>query len=864
MLSASWFHRNLVAQESAPEEPKQPYVYSLGLSGMTSFAAGRWGALRATVVNPTDSNKVIRISAWIDGREQDQFGRDIQVPAHARITTSFPIWIPNPNEPTGPPENVDPYGASPSPGPSGSDVNNSTSSEIRFGRVDLKAWVSDVTGPTPIPLQARANEMQFELSATMEMPELRMGIVESVLPQRDVVHGMGMEAAVALRTTNRMSKRLQTFLPYEFPSDPAILDSFDQIVIAGPGLTADSRSTQAFREWILRGGRAWIMVDSVDLDWLSGLLQDSMSVVEADTTTLEQVRWHYELSTAMPDEVRDYEEPIAFRRCVVDGGNAEWTIDGWPAMVTHELGRGKVVLSFVGPRALVKPANQRDFGIEPPEFAGGNSLRADLYSSNFKLEEFLEKTAFTSMLGERGPQFPKPAAAAEYVGANISYKVPSKYIVFGALGVFCASITLVGLVVAKRERLRSMLYVTPLVSLLALVVLSAIGMVSRSSVSEVASELQLVRGEDGVDEIDVFTTGQVFVSTASARRIEASGAGVLMPRRSDSNVKLWQRLWTDHDSWNMPEVSIPVGMLNVDRHQSQTLDELVTIQATFDSEGLVGQLRWPGLQAASDAVLRGESRSLLAELSEDGSFRVSADREFAPGQYVAGATLSDEQQRRQSFLREFLVTERETRPRAMFYVWGSLREPGVSFEGVDRRSGSALYMAPLKLNSPAPNTPVRIPRGLMSVRTVQGVDGRAREGSTAYVWAKDEWVQLAAPAESTSTHYVTFRMPECLLPLQLDSVDVSMQVSADDLRIRLSGLDGDNKVELANEVSPRSTIRFQVTDPKLLELTELGEWVLVLEVDRLPETSMQANWKVESLEVDVRGTARVAEALAVE
>lgn len=844
-------------QESDQPKVEQPYIQSIAGWGMGSFVPGRWGCLRATVFNPTNEDRLIQINAFVVGREYDQFGRTVKVPARSRVISVFPFLVPERQPSAEEAQQVDPFSTAVN-GNAAAPQDPNQPREIKFEQLDIKAWATDVTGPADVPLMARANEPQFEVPANLALPELRMGIIESVYPQPEIFHGMGLEAAVALRTTNRMSTRLHMFIPYEFPSDPAVLDSYDQLVVAGPGLVADSRSTDAFRAWIMRGGRAWIMMDEADLEWVQSVVGDAISFEPADTTTLEQVRWRYVASSSVPDEVRDYEDPVDFHRYLVSGGRTEWTIDGWPATVTLEMGRGRILFSFVGPRALVRPAHQADFGIQPPTVEGAPSLAADMYSSRYKLEDFLEKTSFTSMLGDRPPQFPKEEAANEYVRAHVGYKVPARGMIVGVLFAFCGAIALTGFVLARRERLRVMLYATPAISLVTAIVLTVVGLSSRGNVSEVVAELQVVRGEDGLDEVEIYSAGKVFVNSATPRMVEADSAGTARFLRASSDIKLWQQLWEDTDRWSLPNVSAPVGTTDVIRQQSITLPQTVTVQATFDSQGLIGKLDWPGLSNPADALVRGETRSLLAEVGDDGTFRVSADSELAPGQFVTGATLNDEQQRRQSFLRDYLITDRESAPRNMFYVWGDLQEPGLSYERIERRSGYALHVAPLRLVPPADNTPVRIPQGLLRVRTVQSVATRVREGSTAYSWASGDWVKLAAPAENTSTHFVTFQMPECLLPMKLDEVDCRLEIAANQLRVRLLAVDGEQQIELANEVSPQAAIQLHLTEENMLRLTELGEWVLVLQVERLPETEMGATWQVKSLEVDVRGTARVS------
>lgn len=837
---------SVAAQSSVDEEPSI-YVQSISPVGMRSYVRGRWGSVRAVVFNPTNGDREVKITGYIDGYEHQQYGRIVEVPARTRIIAWFPFYIPEKEVEQAP--DIDPY-ANNEPTPAGDGRPPFQRPTLDY--VDLMCWATDITDGQSIPLPATENEPRFVVPINFGHPEPMLGVLGDVMPNRfapDIT--LELEAIKASRTTYGRTFRTFQFLPYEFPVDATVLEAFDQIAIMGPGLVADSQSTEALRAWVQRGGRLWIMLEHVDHDWLRSLLADVAVIEPVGVTTLEQVRWHYELPGDVPDEVRDYEEPIEFHRLLTTGLTTEWTVDGWPAVSTLDWGRGSILFTSIGSRSLMFPANQNDFGIPPPRVEGGASSFAD-YSSPYKLEDFLSKTSFATFVRENKPLVPNQEAAAEYVRAQLAYSAPRRGTIVLLLLTFCAGLGMAGYALARQEKLRLMLVVGPILSLCFAAVFAVIGFTSREATGDVVGELQLVQGRDGSTGIDIEATGRVFVTNSLGREVDSREAGTTRFQRADSDVRLWEQSWVDFDHWRMDDLAPPVGTLSLMRYQSDLMTRPLTIQATFDEEGLVGRFDWEGLEGASDALIRGEVLASHVSLAEDGTFRVSADQELNPGQYVIGATLSDEQQRRQKFLRQFFVTDRDAPPEPMFYVWGNLRNPRVDYEGIDSRNGAALHMAPLRFVSPPANTPVRVPQSLLRIRSLQNLT--TREGSTAYAWSSDEWSQMNAPAEKVSTHFISVKLPPALLPLRLDKIDVSLEIEANDLSVTLLGVEDGATFELVSETSPRGTIRLSIEDPRALRVSADGEWLLGLEVGRLPETKMGTTWQVRDFKIDVRGT----------
>ena len=98
------------------------------------------------------------------------------------------------------------------------------------------------------------------------------------------------------------------------------------------------------------------------------------------------------------------------------------------------------------------------------------------------------------------------------------------------------------------------------------------------------------------------------------------------------------------------------------------------------------------------------------------------------GQFLAGAVLSDEQQRRQKLYREFLKPVQNERPddRPVLLAWARPVETHFRLAAEARETGTALLIVPLRLERPAPGTRVTIPAPLGANRAKSHESGQIR------------------------------------------------------------------------------------------------------------------------------------------
>jgi hypothetical protein len=299
---------------------------------------------------------------------------------------------------------------------------------------------------------------------------------------------------------------------------------------------------------------------------------------------------------------------------------------------------------------------------------------------------------------------------------------------------------------------------------------------------------------------------------------------------------------TDLDSWHWEEPLLTRDPRVGPFHAVVPLGEPLTAVAHFGPNGLEGRLSAGPFRDLADAVLTPPNgRSLAVHIDPDGAFRVGADDVRPPDQYLAGAVLSDRQQRRQEVYQKYLTPPKAGRPDgpAMLLAWASPLDLNFTPVPDARTVGDALLALPLHLERSPVGTHVTVPGPLLTCRRRVPPDGWTRPTMTFSYGADME---------------LRFQLPAAVLPLQVERARLSAKISAPGRRVVISAPSDGGLVELQRVDSPLDPIRIDVTDERLLRLDANG--CLHLNVS-LSEAEVEA-WKIDYLEIEVSGTVTAA------
>ena len=829
---------------SQAQEEKEPTAYMQSFTGygMRSFVGDRWGSLQVIAVNPTPEDREVFVTIFNSRDQVDQYCKTVWVPANSRITT----WLPF-------------FAGTGELGQAGAKATNSGPSQNGAGPpglalappsqdpVDIRAWVVDVHNGVETAVPTSTGENFVEIRVPLALREQRSAILhdhERTGPEsKDMVY----EAMVAMRVATRNTRRISEMVPGEIPADPVVLGTFDNILIATDDIFRQTGFIDALRGWLLKGGQLWLMLDKVSPEVAQQILGDCVALEWVDDTSMNSFTLESKYDPVNPSTELFYEDPVTQRRVILDGGEVEMEINGWPALFWLPYGRGKIMVTTLEARGWVRKFGQQDVVAGMGGRGEVNEMQRQLFQHDFVLVDPMKSAAEKFVEGSRSPA-PEPMDSRQFAADQIGYTIPSRFLIGSVLFTFCLVLAGSGWYLVSIDRASLMLGLSPILSLVCGGVLYGVGVANRDQAPETLAELQFVRVVDGSTQLDKESTGTVYVTSGEERTITSSAGDLVHLQRTEANNEYRRMIWNDDHIWDLDNVVLPAGQTYMSQPSIEQMDRPVRISATFDPSGLTGTLDIPGVVKPTDGVIVFEKGFAPVRFEGSNQFRVDAMDSLAVGQFISSDVLSDQQRRHQEFYRRMFVERGDWEAlRPILFFWDDVRPVSVTIPGIETHAGAAFYSVPLTLSTPEPGTAVTIPQSLLQIRT--GSDAMGEMVSPLYSWRSGEWVE----SKSYSTVFLRFKVPEALVPIRLDRVKFSIDLQAEDRTVEFATVIDGELNPLKRVDSPRETFTFEVTDTPSLGLNPKNEWVFALKVDRLVNQTDIAAWKINDLKIEMSG-----------
>ena len=306
------------------KEDKPSLAGAGGAAGIGQYPPLNWGVVASTIVNPTDSEQKLLVTFNFDDTSTLQFASQVWVPPQSRRTVWLPIRT-NSFE-------VDPF---------------------KPRTLALTQQLFDMNGAQPVML----SQQPGLLIATRD--HWITGMLSGGSEADDEAEDDSINAALAMRQSMDLSRRMAFLRESALPSMVAGWRGLSALVISAPKPALDAAQTAAVRQWLLGGGRLWIMVDRVDPAFMAALLGDAWTLRVIDRVPL--------------DVVKVDPAPAAGINVVVDD-DLNVTLDGKPAgaLAWDDRARPKSLDKFRDAlRAMVEEADGRDGRNVAFRFTGG-------------------------------------------------------------------------------------------------------------------------------------------------------------------------------------------------------------------------------------------------------------------------------------------------------------------------------------------------------------------------------------------------------------------------------------------------------------------------------------------------------------
>lgn len=802
--------------QSPSEAGSTPEVrFSIKTGAVEAVVPGRWSEIKVTAANLTDEPVDLLATTYIDPDSSLQYGRRFWVPAKARTAVWHPIRLPGREE-------------------SGQKSMKFQSMLTREGR-----------GATELITQ-EFGSLQQDIFARITDRERCTGAVDdrpAGEPGRITVMDFLMTAKYEINLT-----QMPTFLADRLlPPNPEGLDPLDHLVIADNRVADDPAGIAAVRAWLFSGGHLWIMFDRVRPELLTRLLGDEFHCAEVDRVGLTEVAFtSTRPGTPIPAEPALHELPVEHVRTIVDGVDVIYSVNGWPAALTRQCGRGRLLVTTLAADGWTRKRNRAD------------KRASALHPHMTDYVPTLPLNHLSSLFFQpRGESPMTPAVSERHLEGFIGYQIPARGNVLGVLFGFTAALAAVGALLARRGRLEYLAVAVPVAAVLAGGMLLAAGNSSRS-IPSTAAVVEFIEPMSGTPIALASGSAGMFLPSDDDARIEGVSGGVALPEMKGQEQTTRRLVWSDTGVWKWENLRAIPSVRFAPIRGPAPLAAPVSNRATFQDRGVTGRLALPPDIVPSDGLIIGPSGRMGVTFGADGAWNSTVDDVLAGDQLLTANVLDDEQNRRLQTLKSVLATSTPERPFASdptLLFWSSPWNMGMTLSESGETAGSALVAIPITIDRPAPGSVFHIPSAWLAIRAAPGPDGVVPSG--LYDNLRARWSEKATPTLT----WLRFQPPEELSPFDIKSGRLTVDVAGPIGKLEIAGFDGREVVPIKQWIDPIGKLTLALDDPALFKLDARGGFFLRVaggDPDRpeltRPSADSEVNisyWRIESLTLDL-------------
>ncbi|MDB5391960.1 MAG: hypothetical protein JWM11_7606, partial [Planctomycetaceae bacterium] len=792
------------------------------------------------VVNRQEKPLELLSASYFNDEPTLQYGRKVWLPPRSKLQSWHPVKLPA--------------------------IRKEDGKTIQF-----QSLVMDAEGADEVLIRTDSGRMQHDGFLFLSH-EMITGVIDDLEGEYTQQTNETLELITNCRLKQSLSRNISTLTDTLFVPAQESLQPLDQLVICDGRSVKDAAGISSIRQWLNGGGHLWVLLDQVDPALLEMLLGDDFDCEVVDRVSLNTVRIQAgEASPRGSGSEAFFEQPVDLVRVIVSDVETAFTVNGWPAAFWKNCGKGRLLVTTLGPRGWQErrpkapPVIQRSRrpGRRPDVPGSGPDVAPDGVAQALEnLSTYIPNDPMSYLCLEFwAPRKPDPVAPADLepiVQQYVGYVIPSRTLVVGLLVGFSGVLALAGLGLWRLGRMEWLGVIGPVLAIGVSLVLIALGRQQRHSIPPTTASVQFVDVVDGTDA--VLAEGQLGIFTPEQGQSTLGGhaGGWVMPDMKGLEGTTRRMLWTDLDRWEWKHLPAMSGSRNASFVTSIAMSQRITAQATFGPEGLTGQLQTADGQQVEDVLIATNTGRIGVDLSENGHFTARDRSVFSREQFLSANLLTDEQNRRRQILQTLLTNpNRKDFPvRPMLYFWTKPLDLGFEFAPETQQSGTALVAVPLELRRPPVGTDVSIASPLLAFKAAVGPDGSPPTG----LWDQLQrvWSEKSAP----SSTWLRFQVPQVLLPIRPISGRIVVSVSGPIGKLEIAGVRQGRIVPLKTWIDPVGTVELHIADGETLTPDSSGGILLRVsggdgsqtELPRPPggEAARQSYWRIESLTADLK------------
>src|SRR5262249_5231970 len=253
-----------------------------------------WGAYDFTLSNKTGIDRAGRVFAFLKGRPDVQYGRDVWVPANATLSSWMlvgPAFEPLQGQ-------LSDFELLVYERAGGKDqlVSPDTEQQVRTGaaRFEKRAPFTTLV----------LDDEESKGNGFGALPQPASSVDEALLLARGFRYAANLEVEAA-------SVRADTL-----PPNARAFDGIDHLVIASQKIAHDPAGVLAARRWLLDGGQIWVMLALVDAESVAPLLGDALDFRVVDRVGLTTFKV-ISKDEGPPEQMPEQDQPVQFARVLL-------------------------------------------------------------------------------------------------------------------------------------------------------------------------------------------------------------------------------------------------------------------------------------------------------------------------------------------------------------------------------------------------------------------------------------------------------------------------------------------------------------------------------------------------------------------
>ena len=805
--------------------------------GTLTFVPGQWGDLQLRLENNSDTARDLLCSSYFGEQSTLQFGRQVWIPAHARLNISHPVLLP-------------------------------PADQLKGDVLEVRSLVIDKSSGQEVLLKNDGGQLLHERSLLVNSTDRKTAVIAGWRSEETIPEDV-LNLVIAGRINQALNYQVTALTGQFLPSDEASLKCFDHIVVAENRLLDDLAALTALRRWLHAGGRLWIMLDRTDPVLVERLLGDDFACHLIDRVDLTTVRIDKAATLldplGKPGESVEYTDPVQLSRIAASGLTVKNTVDGWPAAMTASFGEGRLLVTTLGARGWIRPAPQDAAGTPAPTTASPASGSSATVSAADDLSGRTSKFVPVSPMEDLsafvlGPRMeePLPRETLESLTSEfIAYEIPSWTLIISILTVFLVLLALQGVWLWRIQKLEHFGWIGSLTAVAFGIVLTVIGFVNRYGVPETVASLQFAQAISGTDDLRSEGMIGVFRRDAAAVPVGTTHGGRIWPDMTGLEGSTRRMITTDLGTWHWEGLPQPSGLRIFPNESSRSVPNRVAVEATLNGDGIIGRLTGK-LEGTTDTIIATRQGRLAVQFTGDGQLAAPASGVLETGQYLDAAFLGDVQDRRQRILKQLFENAkwRDSLIRPQILVWLRQWDHGFQLGEQLDQQGETLISIPFELTRPAKGTDIIIPSPLISYASCLAPDGSLPAG--AWDDKLGEWQERSG----ASTTWLRFQVPQTLLPLKATKAKLKLKVSGDMGQLEILGAKEATEFSLQALKAPAGSVSIEIDDPGVLDVSMGGAIRLGVKAGLVPDTNMEAPvdlmagntksyWRIESLSLEL-------------